>query len=218
MFLSFILFWFSSSASAGVSPVYPDRMKCGKISSGFGAIFDLDGSRRDVRHEGIDFGDLGDTVIAPADGSVLGVWAVTHNWGTNWNLLIRHTPDDLNLVEPGSLYVSEFNHLQSRNMPPLKPGDKLIAGQVIGQVRHPGDNPEFTPEVHLELYRLPAAVWNATEWRDVDGRRFWWNDAAVLVDPLRLLTHQDAPGQIQFYTYDAGARKKMGFVYLLLCF
>lgn len=222
LILLFFLLCSSFSASADIVPVYPDGMKCGEITSGFGDVFDLDGSRRDVLHEGIDLGNLGDTVIAPGDGTVLAIWAVRHSWGTDWNLLISHTPEDLNLIEPGSFYVSEFDHLQIRDMSQLRPGDRLAAGQVIGRVRHPGDNSGFAPEVHLELYRLPDAAWSTTEWRKADGYRYWWNDAAELIDPLWLLTRENsaearALGRIHFFTSGPNAAKIAGFFYPLLC-
>lgn len=222
LILPIVLLGLSVPVLADIGTVYPEGMKCGEISSGFGDVFDLDGARRDVRHEGIDLGNLGDPVIAPGDGTVLAIWAVHHKWGTDWNLLIRHSPEDLNLIEPGSIYVSELDHLQSRDMPMLKPGDRLSAGQIIGRVRHPGDNQRFAPEVHLELYRLPDSAWGMTEWDETDGRRFWWNEAAELIDPLWMLTRQNSaeegvPGRIHTYSSDPDTARIAGFVYPLLC-
>jgi len=217
-----VLAWPVLTGWAKTVPVYPAGMKCGKISSYFGDTLDLDGTRRDVAHEGIDLGNLGDRVIAPANGTVLAIWAVHHTWGTDWNLLIHHTQDDLNMQKSGSFYVSEFDHLQKRNMPGLKPGDKIKAGQVLGRVGHPGKNPRFAPEVHLEVYRLPNGTWNKTTWHNADGIRYWWNDAADLIDPMWMLTRQNAnrkssTSNIQLFNGSPNAPKNVGFVYPLLC-
>ena len=39
--------------------IYPDGMACGRITSFFGSMIDLDGTRRKMAHTGIDLGNLG---------------------------------------------------------------------------------------------------------------------------------------------------------------
>ncbi len=80
-------------------PVYPSTHACSPITSLYGSWFDLDGTRRDERHTGIDLGELGDIVLAPAAGVVTAIWETDHGWGTDWNVLITHSAADLNLPE-----------------------------------------------------------------------------------------------------------------------
>lgn len=212
----------TSDGTVEYKPVYPRNMHCGKISSLFGSMLDLDGSRRDAAHTGIDFGEFGDVVIAPADGVIGKIWPVNHGWGHDWNLLIFHTASDLNLPKGSTLYYTEFDHLQRKDMPNLKAGDRIAQGDPIGVVRHPGNNRRFHAEVHMEIYELPLAAHSDTEWHDDDGIRYWWNASADLIDPLDMLSkHMQhlADGRVKIRLYEPGlmSAKFRGFVYPLRC-
>ncbi len=193
-------------------------MSCGKISSGYSDLRDLDGTLRDRPHTGIDLGEIGDTVIAPAHGRILAIWSVDHGWGRDWNLLILHKATDLNLPETGHVYLSEFNHLQRRDMPHLYVGEELQRGRPIGRVRHPGDNRKFRGEVHLEVYKLSESRLSETRWLKEKGLRYWWNGDAELIDPLWMLTRNNAEtGVVALFDPETQDRRFSGFVYPLLC-
>lgn len=204
------------------APVYPPNMNCGQITSLFGSMQDLDGNRRDVAHTGIDLGEFGDIVIAPAAGVIGKIWPVKHPWGSDWNLLIIHTANDLNLPDSQSIYYTEFDHLQRGDMLNLKANDRLKQGQQIGVVRHPGNNHRFRAEVHMEVYKIPVADHPDTIWRDNSGFRYWWNASAKRVDPLEMLSkHMQSlagqPVQVPLYNPGVTPLNLAGFVYPLRC-
>ena len=78
--IGFLASVFGFPVSAELRPLYPEGMSCGLITSFFGDLRDLDGSRRDVAHEGIDLGRIGYRIISPADGKVTAIWPVDHGW------------------------------------------------------------------------------------------------------------------------------------------
>jgi len=212
-----------ASAGAGAhTPLYPAGMACGKISSPFGDLRDLDGSRRKAPHTGIDLGNHGDVVIAPARGTLVAIWAVHHPWGRDWNLLMRHTTQDLNLPTRPVVYYSEFDHLQRKDIPPFEPGQTLAQGTPIGIVRHPANAPRFRAEVHLEVYEIPLQDLSDTTWHNDHGFRYWWNDAAKLIDPLTMMGHHMTQGQgkgVAPAMFQPGKTRPdfPGFVYPLAC-
>lgn len=204
------------------SPVYPPNMRCSRISSLFGSMLDLDGSKRDTAHTGIDLGVFGDVVIAPADGMIGKIWPVNHGWGTDWNLLIFHTSRDLNLPDSQFIYYTEFDHLQRQDMPNIKAGDRVQQGEKIGIVRHPGNRHQFRAEIHMEVYKLPLAQHLQTVWRNDNGFIYWWNPSANLVDPLEMLSkhiaHFTGKGvDIPLFKPATASRRFKGFVYPLRC-
>lgn len=201
---------------------YSRDMNCGQITSGFGSVIDLDGTRRDQPHTGIDFGNLGDRVIAPADGTVRAIWRVTHDWGTDWNLLLTHTTSQLNFPARQVVYYTEFDHLQIADLSHLKVGNRVTRGSRIGTVRHPGNNPRFRAETHMEVYKIPLGKQNATHWRTNNGRKYWFNPYAILLDPEYMLTrheHAHPPGKTKIVLFDKRAEmdKFAGFTYPIQC-
>jgi len=177
----------NGKATTGLRLRYPVDLSCGLVTSLFGSWDDLDGSRRDAPHEGIDLGRLGDRVIAPASGTITAIWQVKHDWGNDWNVLITHLAADLNMADPARAYYTEFDHLRQDDIAHLQIGVRVERGAMIGVVRHPGNNPKFRAEVHMENYVVPYRAREALSWRQQGQFRYWWNDAAELVDPLSLL-------------------------------
>lgn len=203
-------------------PVYPQVMRCGQISSRFGSMRDLDGSLRGAPHDGIDLGAFGDVVIAPADGVIGAIWRADHTWGNDWNILMIHTANDLNLPENSVVYYTEFDHLQRKDMQDLEVGKRLQRGDPVGVVRHPGNNSRFRAEVHMEVYELPANRQSDTEWRNNAGFRYWWNASAKLIDPLEMLSKHMASitdRHVKLTMYEPGTIPGgfRGFVYPISC-
>ncbi len=146
-------------------PVYPNTHACSPITSLYGSWMDLDGTRRDERHVGIDVGEFGDIVLAPAAGVVMAIWETDHGWGKDWNVLIAHSAADLDMPDPTVTYYSEFDHLQYGDIKHLLIGETVMRGAEIGVVRHPGGNTQFRPEVHWEVYEVATARRNDLTWK-----------------------------------------------------
>jgi murein DD-endopeptidase MepM/ murein hydrolase activator NlpD len=213
---------FSEASPTGLAPVYPEEFVCSPITSPFGSMTDLDLSRRSQPHVGIDLGNPGDVVIAPANGTVRAIWRVQHEWGNDWNVLIIHVPADLNLPKSPVVYFAEFDHLQSDDIAHLKAGDRLRRGDRIGVVRHPGNNSRFRAEVHLEVYEVPANRQNEISWHTDLGFRYWLNPSAQVIDPLYLLAHHQneiVNGKVEIVPFlpDGDYRDFRGFTYPLFC-
>ena len=68
--------WYDASPTI-MRPVYLDTHACCRITSLYGSWIELDGARRDERHVGIDVGDFGDTVLAPAACVITATWKPT---------------------------------------------------------------------------------------------------------------------------------------------
>src|ERR1700761_3961020 len=62
----------------GLTPRFPTEKSCPPITSFYASWDDVDGTRRDEEHSGIDAGRVGDPIIAPAPGHVVAVWEA--NW------------------------------------------------------------------------------------------------------------------------------------------
>jgi hypothetical protein len=165
----------SGATDTKLHPAYPAKFPCGRITSKFGSMIDLDGSRRDRPHVGMDFGEFGDTVIAPAPGKVKAIWQVQHDWGNDWNVLIVHSQSDLNMDNPSVAYLTEFDHLQITDLGALRLGQRFARGDKIDTVRHPGANPIFRAEVHMEVYEVRIENLNNIVWKNDGGFRYWLN-------------------------------------------
>jgi murein DD-endopeptidase MepM/ murein hydrolase activator NlpD len=189
-------------------PVYPDTHRCARITSLYGSWIDLDGTRRDVRHEGIDIGEFGGIVLAPSSGVIMAVWETDHGWGKDWSVLIGHADRDLASHDPTIAYYSEFDHLRSDDIDHLRVGDSVARGQEIGVVRHPGGDPQFRAEVHWEVYAVATARRHDLTW-DVDGNgnETWWNGSADLIDPLLAMSRGQAgpvDGGVEIVPFEPG--------------
>ena len=214
--IGFLASVFGFPVSAELRPLYPEGMSCGLITSFFGDLRDLDGSRRDVAHEGIDLGRIGDRIISPADGKVTAIWPVDHGWGRDWNLLMTHSADDLNFSDANLACYTEFDHLQERDLRHLRIGQRVRRGDPIGIVRHPGDAKIFRAEVHMETYFVPRSALQNLVWRTENGWRYWWNGAATLVNPLELFHPAGQKGKVLIPLYEGGA-DFVGMMYPLDC-
>ena len=174
-----------------LTPLYPAGFDCSPITSFYASWIDVDGTRRDEIHSGVDVGRLGEWVLAPASGTVRAVWKANWKWGSEGALLIRHDRSDLNLTDGPHFYYSEFDHLDFDEISHLREGQKVTRGQRLGRVTRPGENVKYLPEVHWEVWRADHdnLTWRTNRY----GAPDWWNDSAELVDPLSMLALNSPP-------------------------
>lgn len=176
----------------GLQPVYPQGYACSPLTSLYASWIDVDGTRRDEVHSGIDGGRLGEPVFAPAPGIVKAVWKANWQWGNEGALLIRHTREDLNIAGGAPYYYSAFYHLKYEDVIRFKAGDRIERGQTLAKVFRPGGKSKYLPEVHLEVYEVrddDATTWKTNRYHAPD----WDNDTARLIDPLYLMALHDPP-------------------------
>lgn len=205
----------------GLKPAYPRGYVCSPLTSLYASWIDVDGTRRDERHAGIDGGKLGDPVLAPAPGVVRAVWKANWQWGDEGALLIRHTREDLNLKGGPPFYYSAFYHLKLDDVRKFKAGDKIARGQKLANVFRPGGKPIYLPEVHLEVYEVKndnILTWYNNEY----GSNDWDNDSARLIDPLYLMALHKPPAdgkhvEVTPFDKDADYSGFRGFTYILPC-
>lgn len=205
----------------GLVPVYPDGYRCSPLTSLYASWVDVDGTRRDEVHSGIDGGRLGEPVLAPAPGIVRAVWKANWQWGDEGALLIRHTREDLNLDSGPPYYYSAFYHLKYSDARKFKTGDHIERGQKIANVFRPGGKSIYLPEVHLEVYEVDddsLLTWGKNKY----GAPDWDNDTARLIDPLYLMAQHKPPADgvhVEVKPFDATADYSdfPGFSYILPC-
>jgi murein DD-endopeptidase MepM/ murein hydrolase activator NlpD len=206
---------------AGLIPKYPAGRRCSPLTSLYRSWIDVDGTRREERHSGVDGGRLGEAVLAPAAGEVVAAWQADWGWGDEGALLIRHGREDLGLQDGPPAYYSEFNHLRYDEIRSLAVGRRLERGERIATVFRPGGNERYLPEVHWEVSAIDDEA--ATEWRDNElGRRYWVNRTGRLVDPIRMLSlnapaRSDGKAEIAPFDRNADYRGFRGFTYILPC-
>ncbi|MFA5899272.1 MAG: M23 family metallopeptidase [Hyphomicrobium sp.] len=205
----------------GLRPVYPEQYACSPLTSLYASWIDVDGTRRDEVHSGIDGGRLGDAVLAPAPGTVKAMWKANWQWGNEGALLIRHTREDLNLDSGAPYYYSAFYHLKYDDVKDFKPGQHIERGQRLANVFRPGGKSKYLPEVHLEVYEIDDD--KITTWRmNKYGAPDWDNDTARLIDPLYLMALHAPPADSVHVTvkpFEAKANYEgfPGFTYILPC-
>ena len=205
----------------GLRPRYPSGHACSPLTSLYASWRDVDGSGRDEPHSGIDGGRLGEPVLAPAPGVVRAVWQADWGWGPEGALLIRHTPDDLNLDDGVQHYYSAFYHLKMDELQGYRVGQHIERGQTLAHVDRPGGRSFYLPEVHLEVYEVRND--NATRWHENSrGIAYWTNRTSRLIDPLYLMSRE--PGTLEgtnvmLEPFRAGKDYKdfSGFTYILPC-
>jgi murein DD-endopeptidase MepM/ murein hydrolase activator NlpD len=207
--------------ATGLYPVYPSGYKCSPLTSLYASRIDVDGSRRDETHVGVDGGRLGDDILAPADGVVEAVWKANWGWGEEGSLLIRHTREDLNLDSGPPFYYSEFDHLRYEDIAHFQVGEPIGRGEKIGVVHRPGGKARYLPEVHWEVHEVAnvkAIKWYAGQY----GTQVWANNTSQLIDPLYLLslnaTSRSSKG-VEIVPFDETADYSQfrGFTYILPC-
>jgi len=210
----------SAIEPSGLRPVYPAEYDCSPITSEYASWIDVDGTRRDEIHSGVDAGRLGEWVIAPGPGTVRAVWRANWKWGSEGALMIRHDRQDLNLSNGPQFYYSEFDHLDFNEIKHFKPGDRIERGQRLARVTRPGENESYLPEVHWEVWK---ADHDKLTWRENRyGAPDWWNDSAELVDPLSMLALQNPPADgksVLITPFDPGSDYSgfRGFTYIIAC-
>lgn len=205
----------------GLKPRYPAGFRCSPLTSLYASWIDVDGTRRSEPHSGVDGGRLGDPILAPGPGVVRAVWRANWGWGDEGALLIKHSPNDLNLHTQAQFYYSEFDHLKYSELQDMRPGQAIKRGDRLAHVYRPGGNPEYLPEVHWEVWEIGGE--DKLRWarNHFDGA-YWINDSARLIDPLYLLS-RNAPLQadrdviITPYQQRKDYAHFQGFTYILPC-
>lgn len=205
----------------GLRPMYPGGYACSPLTSLYASWIDVDGTRRDEAHSGVDGGRLGEPVLTPAPGVVRAAWKANWQWGDEGALLIRHTRGDLNLEDGPPFYYSAFYHLNYDDVRKFKPGEPIARGQILGKVSRPGGKSIYMPEVHLEVYEVKdddMLTWGRNKY----GAKFWDNDSARIIDPLYLMALHKSPGdgvhvEVRPFDKDADFSGFRGFSYILPC-
>jgi hypothetical protein len=206
----------------GLTPRYPTNMSCSPLTSFYASWDDVDGTRRDEAHSGVDGGRLGEAILSPAPGQVVALWRANWGWGEEQALLIKHTAQEINLKEHKNLvYYSEFDHLNLHEPISLSPNDAVVRGQRLASVFRPGGKRDYLPEVHWEVWEADAAshlTWQTNKF----GGRYWLIQSARLVDPLYMLSlngvvHDDLNVDIIPYQPNVDYSNFIGFTYILPC-
>jgi hypothetical protein len=177
---------------SGLKPLYPAGYQCSPLTSFYASWIDVDGSRRDELHSGIDGGHLGDPVLAPAPATVRRVWVADWGQGREGALLLVHTREDLGLATGPALYYAEIDHLRYEEISGFKVGQRIARGERIATVFRPGGKREFLPEVHLEVFEVgddDVLTWRTGEY----GTEYFENPTAHLIDPLYMLSLEVRP-------------------------
>ena len=208
-------------SQTGLRPRYPAGHACSPLTSLYASWEDVDGSRREERHSGVDGGRLGDPIFAPGPGVVRAVWAADWGWGPEGALLIRHAAADLNLDDGVEHYYSAFYHLTQEELSGYKVGQRIRRGQILARVGRPGGKAIYLPEVHWEIYEVgddSATVWHENE----RGKGYWTNRTSKLIDPLFMMSRE--PGTldgsdvlVQPFQPGKNYRRYKGFTYILPC-
>lgn len=206
----------------GLTPRYPQTMSCSRLTSLYASWDDVDGTRRDKPHPGVDGGRLGDAILAPASGHVAALWRANWGWGEEQALLLKYTAQELNLDAHSDLvYYSEFDHLNLHETIPLSANDKVARGERLASVFRPGGNPDYLPETHWEIWEARAAsplTWHKNNF----GGLYWLIQSARLIDPLYMLSlngvvHDDLNVDITLYQENVDYSNFVGFTYILPC-
>lgn len=204
-----------------LTPDYPLDRDCSPLTSLFSSWDDIDGSKRDEPHTGVDGGRLGDPILAPAPGEVMAVWHANWGWGLEGALMLRHSKEDLGLTEGPDFYYSEFDHLRYDEIRHIREGKKVRRGEVLAHVFRPGGDPKYLPEVHWEVWSIDDD--DATDWdENDDGTLYWTNATGHLLDPLHMVSLNAASRHdhsVLITPFDARRdyRGFRGFTYILPC-
>lgn len=210
------------AAPTGLFPRYPRDNVCPALTSLYGQMTAVDGSKRDKPHSVVG-GRFGDAVIAPADGEIIAVWETDRGWGTEWSLLISHSSKDVNASDGTLSYLSEFGPLDSSDVRNFSKGARVRRGQKIGRVRHPGGNKKYSAGLHWEVHEVPDAETNNLSWiKNQHGAEVWMNRSARLIDPLYMLSRnqrKSEPGPVDLTPFTMGNDYSgfEGFTYIFQC-
>jgi murein DD-endopeptidase MepM/ murein hydrolase activator NlpD len=205
----------------GLIPRYPAGITCPAVTSFYASWDDIDGTRRDEPHSGIDAGNLGDRILAPAPGVIIAAWRANWGWGQEGAILIRHRREDLGLTEGPRFYYSEFDHLRYDEVLAADDGSSVNRGEAFASVFRPGGRSRYLPEVHWEVWQVEDD--DATEWRrNKFGGRYWINPTARLVDPLYMLSlnnsaTEDGSVDLPLFRHGNNYTGFRGFTYIFSC-
>ena len=208
-------------AKTGLTPRYPSDRSCSPLTSLYASWDDVDGTKRDEQHSGVDGGRLGDAILAPAPGKVISAWRANWGWGEEGAILIQHSRRDLNLEGGPKYYYSEFDHLALKEVLLLSEGASIARGEKLATVFRPGGQNQYLPEVHWEVWQLEDET--ATEWKlNKFHDKFWTNRTAHLIDPLYMMDLNGPPrkdGNVEIHSFDdkVDYSKFRGFTYILPC-
>ncbi|HEX2842311.1 M23 family metallopeptidase [Hyphomicrobium sp.] len=205
----------------GLVPVYPKGYACSPLTSFYASWLDVDGTHRDEIHSGVDGGQLGEWILAPAAGTVRAVWEADWQWGKEGALLVVHTAEDLNLEGEGAaFYYTVYDHLKYDEIAKLKPGQKIARGERLARVYRPGGHAHYLPEVHWEVWEVEddTLTWTVNRY----GGREWRNPRARLIDPLYMLGVHRPPDDgrsVSVVPFERGRNysKFRGFTYIFQC-
>jgi murein DD-endopeptidase MepM/ murein hydrolase activator NlpD len=207
--------------ATGLFPRYPTDRDCSKLTSLYASRIDVDGSKRDRPHSGVDGGRLGESILAPGNGTIIAAWRANWGWGWEGALLIRHTREELGLMKGPKYYYSEFDHLKFDAVRVMEVGAKVERGEKLATVFRPGGISRYLPEVHWEVWDIDDD--DATRWRtNRFNGRYWLNKTGHLIDPLYMLS-LDGPlgedGAVPVPIYDPSANYDdfRGFTYIFAC-
>ncbi len=204
-----------------LTPAYPLDRACSPLTSLFSSWDDVDGTKRDQPHSGVDGGRLGDAILAPAPGEVIAVWRANWGWGPEGALMIRHSKKDLGLTRGRDFYYSEFDHLRYSEVRHIPVGKRVERGEMLAHVFRPGGDPQYLPEVHWEVWSIGDD--DSTEWAENKyGGKYWTNETGHLVDPLYMMSLNAAvrsDNSVPIMPFDAKRdyRGFHGFTYILTC-
>lgn len=206
--------------ASNLVPIYPQGYECSPLTSLYASWLDVDGSRRQEVHSGVDGGRLGEWILAPGPGVVKAVWEANWGWGNEGALLLAHKATDLNVDDGVPLYYTVYDHLQYDEIKHFRVGQKLPRGAPLARVSRPGGFAKYLPEVHFEVWEVQAdsLTWTTNKF----GGREWRNKYARLIDPLYMLGLHNPPEDgrsvpIAPFDPDADYRKFQGFTYIFSC-
>jgi 4-aminobutyrate aminotransferase-like enzyme/Ser/Thr protein kinase RdoA (MazF antagonist) len=112
-------------------------------SDAFRSVFVPD--QRRALHLGLDlFAPAGSNVRTPLDATVMDLFETDLPLDYGHAVLLRHEPD-------GLVFYSLWGHLSAQTVRDLKVGERLKAGDVIGQLGGPHENGNWQPHVHIQL-------------------------------------------------------------------
>jgi murein DD-endopeptidase MepM/ murein hydrolase activator NlpD len=202
----------------GLVPRYPRTRECSPLTSFYASWTDVDGSKRDEPHSGVDGGRLGEPILAPARGVVAAVWRANWGWGQEGALLIRHAREELGLHDGTKYYYSEFDHLKYEDIRSIVEGAVVERGERLAYVFRPGGERRYLPEVHWEVWEIEddrLTMWHTNKF----GGQYWLNKTGHLIDPLYMLSlnapvGEDGSVDIPAYDPDQDYGGFRGFTYI----
>jgi len=101
-------------------------------------------NRRNI-HMGIDvWAAAGEPVFAPLPGEV--AYLANHNQDGNYGgtLVLKHLVD-------GTTYFALYGHLSPASLSHLKPGQKVQAGEKVGELGNEEENGNWPPHLHYQV-------------------------------------------------------------------